>query len=889
MTPLLPFLVGQVSAGGDAAAAPCVCCRSFLPGRKAWMGCLLGRCRRASAAGAFSPGGRPGWGFYWGRCRRAAALRLLPELSPLVEGLLSRSRLTLGRVFSGERPRMNFSSDERRVEEATRSVLLLDLPAPALQPQEKLLIDLTNTPDLIRTGKTCTTTQVPHTSPVPAADRPEFSAHQVESRRQEGEQRSTHQPVLLMQIFLKTWIRRPVSLQSTLQVSDLAGGAVTASTRAFIISSADEFFDPRFDYDFTRLNDTRTYSRGGEKYERPYGWYRFGLKVLHKYEDNTWLGPDNRSTASAPGEWPVSYHGTSKQGAEGIIRGSYKVLLLDLPAPALQPQEKLLIDLTNNPDLIRTGKTCTTTQVLHKYEDNAWLGPDNRSTASAPGEWPVSYHGTSKQGAEGIIRGFYKPGPRDRFGRGIYSTPYMAELKPYIKTFTSKRTGKSYEVVLQNRINPKYREKHNSDKVLNQPHKTYGHIIDEEEFFDPDYDFTDLKDTETFYRGGEVYERPCGWKHYALKSHTFLSCSLPQKPSAGPLTPSAGGCMSLQVKVQRPSALPTPVRRRMSAIPVATPTNQTGPTRPPPVSHCDPAPCPSSASRERSCSPAPADAQEAEPVDAPDIQPFCLEEEEPPAAPPTNPPQPDQSETTDPGAQSPGQSEPSRNLIELETTEESKTQEVLLLDLPAPALQPQEKLLIDLTNTPKLIRTGKTCTTTQVPHTSPAADRPQLSAHQVESRRQEGEQRSTHQPVLLMQIFLKTWIRRPVAQSNFICLRSALQGVAPAAVSHRVKHVDIDTLLDKKHIIDEDEFFDRRLNYDFTYLRDTETYYRGEEVYERPCGWQRFALKVLHKYEDNKWLGTRYRSTASVPGEWPVSYHGTSKQGAEGIIERILQ
>ncbi|KAI3370586.1 hypothetical protein L3Q82_007155 [Scortum barcoo] len=94
-------------------------------------------------------------------------------------------------------------------------------------------------------------------------------------------------------------------------------------------------------------------------------------------------------------------------------------------------------------------------------------------------------------------------------------------------------------------------------EVLNQPHKTYGHIIDEEEFFDPDYDydFTDLKDTETFYRGGEVYERPCGWKHYALK--------------------------------------------------------------------------------------------------------------------------------------------------------------VLLLDLPAPALQPQEKLLIDLTNTPNLIRTGKTCTTTQ--------------------------------------------------------------------------------------------------------------------------------------------------------------------------------
>ncbi|XP_044048779.1 G2 and S phase-expressed protein 1 [Siniperca chuatsi] len=192
--------------------------------------------------------------------------------------------------------------------------------------------------------------------------------------------------------------------------------------------------------------------------------------------------------------------------------------------------------------------------------------------------------------------------------------------------------------------------------------------------------------------------------------------SLPQKPSAGPLTPSAGGCRSLQVKARRPSALPTPVRRRMSAIPVATPTNQTRLTRPPP-SNCDPAPGSTSARRERSCSPAPSGTQEAEPADAPDIQPFCLEEEEPHAAPPSSPPQPDQSESTCPGALSQGESEPSRNLIELETTEESnsKTQEVLLLDLPAPTLQPQEKLLIDLTNTPDLIRTSnKTCTTTQL-------------------------------------------------------------------------------------------------------------------------------------------------------------------------------
>ncbi|XP_062276649.1 G2 and S phase-expressed protein 1 [Scomber scombrus] len=208
--------------------------------------------------------------------------------------------------------------------------------------------------------------------------------------------------------------------------------------------------------------------------------------------------------------------------------------------------------------------------------------------------------------------------------------------------------------------------------------------------------------------------------------------SLPQRP-AGHVTPSAGGGGA-----RRPSALPTPLRRRMSSIPVATPTNQPRPLPP-------------------SCSPVPTDAQEAEPVD---IQPFSLEEEEAPAAQPPTTPQTDQSESRDPGSltqesqsessdpvsltqenqsesrdsgsltqesQSEGsdpgsltqesQSEPSKNLIELETTEEKKSEEVLLLDLtpPAPAAL-KEKLLIDLTNTPEPFRSAssKTCTSKQL-------------------------------------------------------------------------------------------------------------------------------------------------------------------------------
>ncbi|XP_069019565.1 G2 and S phase-expressed protein 1 isoform X4 [Embiotoca jacksoni] len=190
--------------------------------------------------------------------------------------------------------------------------------------------------------------------------------------------------------------------------------------------------------------------------------------------------------------------------------------------------------------------------------------------------------------------------------------------------------------------------------------------------------------------------------------------SLPQKPSSGPQTPSAASGKSLQVKARRPSALPTPVKRRVSSIPAPTPTNKTRTFSSPAISQ--PVPTPSSVREQHSCSPVPKEAQEEEQIDAPDIQPFCLEEEEPLVAPPTNTELPDQSESMDPEALCKVSSTPSRNLIELETTEEknSKTPEVLLLDLPAPTPQPQEKLLIDLTNTPNLIRTSsKTCTTTQ--------------------------------------------------------------------------------------------------------------------------------------------------------------------------------
>ncbi|XP_047195979.1 uncharacterized protein LOC118109522 isoform X2 [Hippoglossus stenolepis] len=146
-----------------------------------------------------------------------------------------------------------------------------------------------------------------------------------------------------------------------------------------LIIDEEEFFDPEHDNDFTKLTETETYWRGGEKYERPCGWYRFGLKVLDKYCGNTWLGTTYRGTQSSPGEWPVSYHGTSKKGAGGII-GDH-----------------------------------------------------------------------------------YEPGSRQAYGRGIYSTPEISVAIRFATKFTSSKNGKTYKVILQNRINPVFREKHNND------------------------------------------------------------------------------------------------------------------------------------------------------------------------------------------------------------------------------------------------------------------------------------------------------------------------------------------------------------------------------------------------------------------------------------------
>lgn len=106
-------------------------------------------------------------------------------------------------------------------------------------------------------------------------------------------------------------------------------------------------------------------------------------------------------------------------------------------------------------------------RVLKKYEDgDGWLGTGKDA-------WPVSYHGHNMDGSLGIILTHDgEPNDKPSFldasaaslrnpdtrGRGVYSTPDIKMAEKYCKIFKSSVDGKTYKVVLQNRIHPQKRK-----------------------------------------------------------------------------------------------------------------------------------------------------------------------------------------------------------------------------------------------------------------------------------------------------------------------------------------------------------------------------------------------------------------------------------------------
>ena len=77
-------------------------------------------------------------------------------------------------------------------------------------------------------------------------------------------------------------------------------------------------------------------------------------------------------------------------------------------------------------------------------------------------------------------------------------------------------------------------------------------------------------------------------------------------------------------------------------------------------------------------------------------------------------------------------------------------------------------------------------------------------------------------------------------------------------------------------------------DYDFTKIKDRgKKFMRGGLEYKRPCGWKRYALKVIGKYENDIWLGAKGKSVND--SEWAVSYHGTKIENAQSIIQYGLK
>lgn len=96
----------------------------------------------------------------------------------------------------------------------------------------------------------------------------------------------------------------------------------TSGTSSEVYHIDPNLLHPSYNYDFTNINDAgRSYRRGGYPYYRPCGWKRLALRVVGVFGNDKWLG----STGSAPGEWPVSYHGTASTADGNIAQVGYEL------------------------------------------------------------------------------------------------------------------------------------------------------------------------------------------------------------------------------------------------------------------------------------------------------------------------------------------------------------------------------------------------------------------------------------------------------------------------------------------------------------------------------------------------------------------------------------
>lgn len=181
--------------------------------------------------------------------------------------------------------------------------------------------------------------------------------------------------------------------------------------------------------------------------------------------------PDDQDMYGSP---PALTEGPSTAGPEDSLRPTVKINPQDFFHPLYD------YDFTDVKDGDRKflrgdepykrpcGWNRVALRVKQRYDGgDTWLGTGKDA-------WPVSYQGRNMDGSLGIIlTRAESTSDQPEFleaaaaslvtaetrGRGIYSTPDIKMAEKYCRKFKSKVDGKTYKVVLQNRINPEKRKK----------------------------------------------------------------------------------------------------------------------------------------------------------------------------------------------------------------------------------------------------------------------------------------------------------------------------------------------------------------------------------------------------------------------------------------------
>ena len=131
---------------------------------------------------------------------------------------------------------------------------------------------------------------------------------------------------------------------------------------------SEEFLDPKGN-NFGNGYEKSNFIRGGEKYDPPYEWHAYGLKVLNNYDNmnNDWLACNNN-----PNELAVAYHGVGgKRGKFGrVFKNVVSIVQNNLAPGKRQFYEKYdnIRQITKDQGYIKCGRGVYLTPIIKEAE-----------------------------------------------------------------------------------------------------------------------------------------------------------------------------------------------------------------------------------------------------------------------------------------------------------------------------------------------------------------------------------------------------------------------------------------------------------------------------------------------------------------------------------------